>query len=165
MRLEHVSILLASLAILLSGLVYAGGLRGDRDIQAARKERVEEQAFADLVICARGNYQDARDKLQDQLLLDLVSVPPDAIEKRRVLFRAAARQLGRRLAEEPPDLDELITRWRGDLPVGRAGARRTRSRERGAMGSVARAEARDRGDRPTPSTDCSRLPSQRPFSP
>jgi hypothetical protein len=130
-------------------------------VQDQREQRVREQAEADLVICARGNYQDARDKLQDQLLRDLVAVPPGASEERRTLFAAAVKQLERRLATQPPSIADLLKRWRGN-PVS---DRVEREREREAAGSVARAEARDRDDRIQLPVDCDELPSQRrPFS-
>jgi hypothetical protein len=173
-KLTYVNTLLASFAILLAGLVYADGLEADRHIQDSRQTRIEETAYADLVNCSRGNYQDARDKLQDQLLLDLVTgtLParredgrpqverPRALDERRALFVAAINQLEQRLEKQPPSVPALLERWRGN-PVSE---RIEHERERDAAGSVARAEARDRDDRIELPVNCDKLASQRPFT-
>lgn len=146
------------------GWVYSLGDQNTRviaHVQESRKERIEEVAFADLVICSRGNYQDARDKLQDQAFLDLVSVPPADTPERRTLFSAVRKQLTFRLRTQPPSVSALLKRWRGN-PVPKDVEQQ---REREAAGPVARAQARDRNDRIRLPVNCDDLASQRPFRP
>lgn len=134
------------------------------DLQHQREARGLENAQSDLITCSRANYQDARDKLQDQLILDLVVVKGlkegEPTKERTAVFEAANEQLGFRLKTQPPAGAVLLERWRGN-PVSES-VRRQRAVD--AAGPVARAQARDRGDFVKLPVNCDRLPSQRPFT-
>lgn len=133
-------------------------------LQDQREARNLENAQSDLINCSRSNYQDARDKLQDQLILDLVVVrglkEGEPTEERTAVFIAAKKQLGFRLKTQPPTGAVLLERWRGN-PVSES-VRRQQAMD--AAGPVARAKARDRGDYVKLPVNCDELPSQRPFT-
>ena len=151
-RLPYVNLVLVGVSLLLSVYLFS-------TVQSQREARTIENAQSELITCSRANYQDIRDKLQDQLLLDLLTASRKSEKVQAEVFGAGEAQLRFRLKNQPPSVPDLLIRWRGN-PVPKWVVKQ---REKEAAGPQARAEARDRGDFVKPPVDCDELPSQRPF--
>ncbi len=140
-------------------LLLALGVSLYSHLQENREQRVVESAQSDLITCSRANYQDVRDRLQDGLLLDLLTASRKPPKVQARVFNAGEEQLAFRLKNQPPSVATLLERWRGN-PVSEEVLKQ---RQMDAAGPQARAEARERGDFIKPPVDCDTLPSQRPF--
>ena len=82
------------------------------EIKQDRRERINFVAQSAFENCARNNFQDHRDRSQDQTLKKLVDAALGEAETDfRTEAKAAQRILNARLDQHPPDLETLKTKW------------------------------------------------------